>query len=89
MEKRLLATPATKTVALMVTEHDVKTDNLPSSLSAFTRSPEFKADLGMSQSAWAYTDDDLARRVLLLQHKEPKDGNNALAMRKLGALAAS
>jgi leucyl aminopeptidase len=89
MEKRLLAAAPAKTVALMVTEADVKSDNLPSQLSAFTRSAEFKADLTMSQSAWAYTNDDLARRVLLLQYKAEKDGNSALAMRKLGALAAT
>jgi hypothetical protein len=61
-------------------------------LSHVQGSSEFKADLSMQQYQWIYTPDEAARRVLLLQYKDPSsdsDHEKAKSMRKLGALACT
>ena len=65
LEKRLSAVPASKTVALLVDEDEVKNQSL-ACLSHVHGSKEFRQDLTLSKSAWIYTNDAAMRRCLLV-----------------------
>ena len=71
LEKRLASVPASKTVALLVDEDEVKNQSL-ACLSHVHSSKEFRQDLALQKSAWIYTNDAAMRRCLLIQHKLPK-----------------
>jgi leucyl aminopeptidase len=75
LEEKLASVPASKTVALIVDEAEVREQKL-NCLSHLDSSKEFRQDLTLAKCVWIYTNDEAMRRILLIQYKatEARDG---------------
>jgi leucyl aminopeptidase len=86
-----LAAQKSKTVALLVTEDEIKDKQLDC-LSHLHESEDFRNDLIMHKCAWFYTKDSM-KRTLLLNFKPNKEKSGEVkhekALRALGATAVS